>query len=160
MVLSRRTARGFTLIELLVVIAIIGILAGIVLASLGNARVKARDAKRISELRQMINVLEQADLSAPGSALTGTNCAGNNPAKNCDLLKNFSDPSGVATRCTRTASAICDYSIWLPNNAGTLTTQNFQVCAYLESGAGTFAQGLININSVNLRVESGCNLTS
>ncbi|MBI4224706.1 MAG: prepilin-type N-terminal cleavage/methylation domain-containing protein [Candidatus Sungbacteria bacterium] len=53
-----RYHKGFTLIELLVVISIISLLASVVLASLNSARAKARDARRISDLKQLSTALE------------------------------------------------------------------------------------------------------
>lgn len=53
-----RNEKGFTLIELLVVIAVIGLLSSIILASLNTARKKGRDARRLSDMKQLQTALE------------------------------------------------------------------------------------------------------
>ena len=55
---SPKGKSAFTLIELLVVIAIIGILVTISIISLSNARAKARDAKRVADIKQIQTALE------------------------------------------------------------------------------------------------------
>ena len=54
----KKSKKGFTLIELLVVIAIIGLLATLSVVALNSARVKSRDARRLSDVKQIQTGLE------------------------------------------------------------------------------------------------------
>ncbi len=54
----KKMHKGFTLIELLVVIAIIGLLSTLAVVSLNSAREKSRDAKRVSDIKQVQTALE------------------------------------------------------------------------------------------------------
>lgn len=50
--------KGFTLIELLVIISIIAFLVAAVLLALQGSRAKARDAKRVADIKQIITGLD------------------------------------------------------------------------------------------------------
>lgn len=53
-----KNKKGFTLIELLVVIAIIGLLTTLAVVALDSARTKSRDAKRVTDIKQIQTALE------------------------------------------------------------------------------------------------------
>jgi len=55
---SKKNKKGFTLIELLVVISVIGMLSTFALVALQNSRIKARDARRLADIKQIQKALE------------------------------------------------------------------------------------------------------
>lgn len=54
----QKKQKGFTLIELLVIISVVSFISSIVLVSLNNARIKARDVRRVSDIKQITKALE------------------------------------------------------------------------------------------------------
>ncbi len=142
--------KGFTLIGLLVVIAIIGLLSTIAIVAMGGARAKARDAKRISDIKQMSTILDIEEAVAPGTSLTG--CVGGDARTNTctnagDIIAGFGtgsnnamcDPAGkcaLAVICSSAAvgTAACDYSISRGGGGALVpTTANYEICFFMES---------------------------
>ena len=142
-------SKGFTLIELLVVIAIIGILSSVVLTSLNSARAKGRDSRRASDLKQIANsVALLGETTAFGGCTTSgvlaSACNTTTPGPN---LSGFTDPSSATVCATGAVSAPCNYRVAKRTANGAPAANDWQVCGYLEVGAGTLAAGAVHVGS-------------
>ncbi|MCK9578930.1 MAG: type II secretion system GspH family protein [Methanoregula sp.] len=159
----RTKEKGFTLIELLVVIAIIGLLSTMAVVSLNSARGKARDAKRVSDVKQLSNVIEMEAANTASGAYTNilpaacravgtltTACA---TFGGVDWTT-ITDASGGTTPCVAGAAGagnICAYTMRI-NNA---ITDDYEICFYLEEGAGGLAKGNNKVTKGGV-ISGGC----
>jgi len=107
-----KSSRGFTLIEMLIVVTIIAVLASMILVGMGGARVKTRDARRISDLHNVQNGLElyfstkgHYPVATTWDALTteltgadvGVSRVPKDPLSDQDYKYGNNEPSGVPT---------------------------------------------------------------
>ena len=117
-----RAKKGFTLIELLVVIAIIGILAGMILVSMGGSRPKSRDARRYADLRQITNAEESVN-NDDSAYFKSAGSVGQIPA-----IKNSSDYQYMSAMTDPLNDAASKY-VWI-GNLGTGTCGNLREGQY------------------------------
>jgi prepilin-type N-terminal cleavage/methylation domain-containing protein len=108
---------GFTLVELLVVIAIIGLLSTIAVVSLGSARSKARDTKRIADIKQITTAMQMyydtnggyPNTATCPSAATGYYCLGHGNSGTCFGTSNLSG-------CTTLDTTLSSYIAKIPDD--------------------------------------------
>lgn len=126
------TNKGFTLIELLVVIAIIGILSGIAIFGLSDARKKGQDAAIIAAIGQ---IPAQAAIYFDNNNSFGTsaNCNGAVFASN-NVAKAIVDADQVSTGSPTCHSVGASFAISIPLVA---TTTNYCVDSEGFTGNGT-----------------------
>ncbi len=143
------TKRGFTLIELLVVISIIGLLSTLAVVALDNARKRARDAKRVADMEQVVTAMQLYFDTNKTYVVTGCNTSPATKLSACSGLStvlpgiaNIKDPGAdtSSSACAHTgvgpSTTICDYGL-----TGTWSTTGFTVAFILETGAGSLNAG-------------------
>ena len=131
--------KGFTLVELLVVIAIIGILSTLSVVSLNSARAKSRDARRLSDIKQIRTALDMyydASSTYPTTSCTSTPLG----TGNCACLTSVGWTNTSTTNCTGTIFMQKVPSDPLSSGAYTYTStssgQSYEIVYKLEANSG------------------------
>jgi type II secretion system protein G len=133
----KKSKQGFTLIELLVVVAIIGLLATLSIVALNNARARARDARRVADIKQIQTALELY-YNDQGSYPTANIISAGTVATN-SIVYMGTVPT-APTPFDNTSGTACNATNNLYTYTGTAQTYSLTYC--LGSATGGIAAGV------------------
>ena len=158
-----KTSRGFTLIELLVVIAIIGVLASVVLSSLGSARNKSKDGS-LKEAGAQLRSMMELNYSDYGDYANLTTNTWISSSGGCDSYFAGTYASKVREICkniisnAQPAGPLGDYRLFI--GVAGVDTSKYSILIWLPSKQRYFCIGSSGQNSDtsdgNTWVQPGC----
>jgi prepilin-type N-terminal cleavage/methylation domain-containing protein len=134
--------RAFTLVELLVVIAIIGLLSTVAVVATTSTRSKARDTKRIADIKQIMTAMylyrennpagTYPNPTALGCAAStgGYYCLGQTDSQTCWASSEFHG-------CDLLNSALSSYIAKIPDDPENVTGKHGDAYLYLFSGSNS-----------------------
>jgi len=132
--------RGFTLIELLVVVAIIGLLSSVISFSVSQTRIKSKDARRISDMKQIKTGMDlyfsdgsgypDTAVWVPGSFLS---CSG------VQLMRIPDDPSVPVYQYEYTGTGVSRAG------CGTTVRQGYTIQFYIENKAAYYTMDEVGV---------------
>ncbi len=158
----KRTQSGFTLIELLVVIAIIGLLSTLAVVALNSARQRSRDAKRVSDIRQVQTALELG-FSETNNYPAGTSLALG--STNYRVLCNVSGAASFVAASTNCGGGTIYMGLVpsnpTPNGANYVYTSSsgtgtYSITFTLEGATGQLGSGANCANQNGIQAGSSC----
>lgn len=135
-----KNQKGFTLVELLVVVAIIALLSTLAVVALGSARTKARDAKRISDIKQVQTALELYFTDQNGYPVAATGLVLGGTGATILSTNGFSDTAGGTTYMGALPSNPTPNGTPYTYTAGTASSYNLTFT--LEQASGGLTAGL------------------
>ena len=125
--------RGFTLIELLVVVAIIGLLSSLITFSISQVRLKSRDARRISDLKQIKSGADLYFTTDGGYPDTGIWVPGSTLTCNAVIVMRIpDDPSAPVYHYTYTGSGAS------ASGCGGTVRRGYSIQFYIENKAASY----------------------
>ncbi len=113
--------------------------------AVNTEQAKARDSKRISDLKIISSVFDQIEIEMPESVLK---CKENGSFDQCEGLDMYianstsiKDPSNMPV-CSQSSAAPCNYSVMRRDGSGITKSNDYKVCFFLEYGDGALESGL------------------
>lgn len=144
--------KGFTLIELLVVIVIIGILATLATVTLSSARGKARDARRVSDIKQIQTALElyySDSQTYPNAITAGSALLRSDASLTATYMAKV--PSNASPATDGACASINNTSyIYIPNGGGVASHDSYYIVYCLGSATGSINAGSLTASPAGL----------